>query len=126
MARVTVGENCGEVSFGGVLGLRWSEVVGLRVARLNFFRESLEVAETIAEVRGKHVRAEVKSPASRRTLAVPPFLIAMLSEHLNIEGCPPPTPRRFSSSLRRAGRFVPLTSARTCGRPRSKRRGWMD
>ncbi len=62
MARVTVGENCDEVSFGGVLGLRWSEVVGLRVARLNFFRESLEVAETIAEVRGKHVRAEVKSP----------------------------------------------------------------
>jgi integrase len=74
------------IYLGGVLGLRWSEVVGLRVGRLNFFRETLEVAEAMAEIAGETMRAEVKSPASRRTLAVPPFLVAMLSEHLKARG----------------------------------------
>ncbi len=37
----------------GVLGLRWSEVIGLRVGRIDFLRRSLTVAETIAEVNGQ-------------------------------------------------------------------------
>ena len=57
------------IYLAGVLGLRWSEVVGLRVGRISFFRETLEVAETIAEVGGETISADVKSPASRRTLA---------------------------------------------------------
>jgi len=66
----------------GVCGLRWSEVAGLRVGRIDWLRRTLTVAETVAEVSGKLVWAPTKSKASRRTLPVPPFLIAMLSEHL--------------------------------------------
>jgi integrase len=66
----------------GVLGLRWSEVAGLRVGRLDLLRRKLTVAETLAEVRGHVHFADVKTKAARRTLDVPPFLAEMLAEHL--------------------------------------------
>lgn len=66
----------------GVLGLRWSEVIGLRVGRIDFLRRLLTVDQTIAEVNGELFPAPVKTKASRRTLAVPPFLVEMLTEHL--------------------------------------------
>lgn len=53
----------------GVLGLRWSEVVGLRVSRIDFLKRTVSVVETIAEVDGKLSVAPVKTKASRRTLA---------------------------------------------------------
>jgi len=81
------------IYLAGVLSLRWSEVVGLRVGRVNFLRETLEVAETTAEVRGVLIeRADVKSRASKRTLAIPPFLVALLSEHLARRGLTAETP----------------------------------
>jgi len=86
LAAATPAEYRPMIYLGGVLGLRCSEVAGLRVRRLNFFRETLEVAETIADVAGKPIRADVKSPASRRTLTIPPVLVAMLSEHLKRRG----------------------------------------
>jgi integrase len=70
------------VYLAGVLGLRWSEVAGLRVGRIDFLRHTLAVVETCAEVAGKVTFADVKSPSSRRTLGVPPLLAAMLAEHL--------------------------------------------
>lgn len=36
------------VYVAGVVGLRWSEVAGLRVGRLDFLRRTLTVAETLA------------------------------------------------------------------------------
>jgi integrase len=53
-------------------------VAGLRVGRLDLLRRSLTVCETAAQVGGF---ADVKTPASRRTLLVPPFLVDVL-EHL--------------------------------------------
>jgi integrase len=76
------------VYLAGVLGLRWSEVVGLRVGRVDFVRHALAVVETCAEVSGRVMFADVKSPSSRRTLDVPPFLLAMLTEHLARRGRP--------------------------------------
>ena len=70
------------VYLGGVLGLRWSEVVGLRVRNLDFFGRTLSVESTLAEVGGHLVPADTKSRAGRRTLAVPGFIMTMLSEHL--------------------------------------------
>jgi integrase len=78
------------VYLAGVLGLRWSEVAGLRVGRIDFLRRTLAVVETCAEVAGRVAFADVKSPSSRRTLEVPPFLLAMLSEHLARRGRPRP------------------------------------
>ncbi len=66
----------------GTLGLRFSEVAGLRVRNIDFLARQLTVSETVAEVNGRLQPANVKTGTSERTLAVPPFVIAMLSEHL--------------------------------------------
>ena len=63
----------------GVLGLRWSEVAGLRVGRLDLLRRRLTVAETAAQVGGF---SPPKTEAARRTIDIPPFLAELLAEHL--------------------------------------------
>jgi integrase len=70
------------IYLAGVLGMRWSEIAGLRVDRIDLLRHTLEVAETVAEVDGRVMRADVKSRAARRTLELPPFLVEILAEHL--------------------------------------------
>jgi len=74
------------VYVAGVLGLRWSEVAGLRVGAIDFLRKRMSVVETIAEVEGRLIAAPVKSKASRRTFSVPPSIIEMLSHHLAAAG----------------------------------------
>ncbi|HET9773138.1 MAG TPA: tyrosine-type recombinase/integrase [Acidimicrobiia bacterium] len=85
------------VYVAGVLGLRWSEIAGLRVRHLDFLRRTLTVTETIAEVSGRLQPATTKSAASRRTLSVPPFLMAMLAEHLAASGRPGPDDLVFTA-----------------------------
>nr|MDP9336815.1 site-specific integrase [Actinomycetota bacterium] len=71
------------VYVGGVLGLRWSEIAGLRVGRVNILGRSLEVAEAIKYVSGRLVvDGLVKSKASRRVLGLPDELATILAEHL--------------------------------------------
>jgi integrase len=70
------------VYLGGVLGLRWSEVAGLRVRGIDFLRRTITIMDTVAEADGVITPADVKSVASRRTVGVPPFIIAMLADHL--------------------------------------------
>jgi integrase len=71
------------VYVGGVLGLRWSELAGLRVGRVNILGRTLEVAEAIKYVSGRLViDGLVKSKASRRVLGLPDDLAAILAEHL--------------------------------------------
>jgi integrase len=75
------------VYLAGVGGLRWSEVVGLRVGAIDFLRRSINVIETTAEVEGVLVEnAPVKSKASQRSIIVPVELIDMLAEHLRRSG----------------------------------------
>jgi integrase len=69
------------VYLAGLLGLRWSEVAGLRVGRVDLLRRTVTVSETMAEVEGMLTPAGVKSEAGRRTLELPPFLVALLAEH---------------------------------------------
>jgi integrase len=71
------------VYVGGVLGLRWSEIAGLRVGRVNILGRTLQVAEAIKYVSGRLViDGLVKSKASLRTLGLPDELAAILAEHL--------------------------------------------
>jgi len=71
------------VYVGGVLGLRWSELVGLRVGRVNILGRTLEVAEAIKYGSGRLVvDGLVKSKAARRVLGIPDELAAILAEHL--------------------------------------------
>ena len=90
LARETPPEYQPMIYLAGVLGLRWSEVAGLRVGRVDFLRRTLTVIETCAEVEGRIIFGDVKSPASRRTLSVPSFLIEMLAEHVAARGRPSP------------------------------------
>jgi integrase len=72
---------------GAVLGLRWGEVAGLRVGRLDLLRNELTVAEQI--VRGKggvSFPGPPKSRAGRRTMAMPAWLSEMLAAHLHQRG----------------------------------------
>jgi integrase len=70
------------VYLAGVLGLRWSEVIALRVSRVNILRRTVEVAETFAEVHGLVVEAPVKTQAARRIIEMPPFVAALLADHM--------------------------------------------
>lgn len=71
------------VYLAAVAGLRWSEVAGMRVGRLDLPRQNLRVAETAAQVGGF---SEPKSKASRRTLSLPGFVVDMLAAHLARRG----------------------------------------
>jgi Site-specific recombinase XerC len=70
------------IYLAGALGLRWSEIAGLRVRNIDFLRNKLTVTETVAEVNGHLLSADVKTDTSRRTLSLPTFVKEMLAEHL--------------------------------------------
>jgi hypothetical protein len=80
----------GTASVRNQLSSLGSEIAGLRVGRVDFLRSNLAVVETRAEVEGRLMFADVKSPASRRTLALPPFLVELLAAHLAARGRPGP------------------------------------
>lgn len=77
------------VYLAAVGSLRWEEIAGLRVGRLNFMSKTptLDVREAYTAVGGF---ADVKTKASRRTIQLPPFLVTMLAEHLARRRSPGP------------------------------------
>jgi len=87
IAKATGPENEVIVYIGAVLGLRWGEVAGLRVGRLDMLRGTLFVAEQITRsAKGKPESGPPKSEAGRRTLAMPVALVDLLAEHLRRRG----------------------------------------
>lgn len=74
------------VYLGAVLGLRWSEVAALRIKRVDFLRSTITIAEAAPEVDGTPVIGKPKTRAAIRTMAVPAFVMDMLSEHLARRG----------------------------------------
>jgi integrase len=75
------------VWLGAVVGLRWGEVAGLRVGRLDFLRSTVSVVEQRTRgARGRMVDVSPKSAAGRRTFRVPAALMAMLTDHLAERG----------------------------------------
>jgi integrase len=70
------------IYLAGAAGLRWSEMAGLRVGRVDLSARRLEVVETCAEVRGTVQFAAPKSKASRRTIPLPGFVVDEIGEHL--------------------------------------------
>lgn len=63
-------------------GLRWGELAGLRLSRLDLLRRSVTVTETLSEVQGRIRFKEPKTAASRRKVALPRFLANELAHHL--------------------------------------------
>lgn len=71
------------VWLGAVLGLRWGEVAGLRVGRVDLLRQTITVAEQVSRgMGGVGFVSSPKSSAGRRTLTIPAPLIEVLSAHL--------------------------------------------
>jgi integrase len=75
------------VWIGVATGLRWGEVAGLRVGRVDFLRGTLEVAEQVTRAKGgRATTGAPKSDAGRRTMAIPRGLLELLTDQLARRG----------------------------------------
>ncbi len=75
------------VWIGAVLGLRWSEVIGLKVGRVDLEARTLMVAESITRgFGGELVTGPPKSSAGCRTVTMPPTIADLLGDHLIAAG----------------------------------------
>src|SRR5262249_47906448 len=63
-------------------GLRWGELAGLRVERVDFLRRRIDVAEILVEVNGTLTFGPPKTAKSRARVGFPPFLADVLAEHV--------------------------------------------
>jgi len=94
------------VWIGATLGLRWSEVAGLRVSRLDLVGGKLSVVETIVRgIGGRNVFGPPKSKAGKRTMFMPAAIVTMLAG-------------RQSSRLR--GRRLPRPAPVECDHARGR------
>lgn len=73
----------------GECGLRWGEVSGLKLARIDRDKRLLHVAETVTEVGGKLAADTPKSAAGRRTIPLTQAGYSALLAHLALEFCGP-------------------------------------
>jgi integrase len=110
---------------GANLGLRWSEVAGLRVGRLDLVGGKLSVVETIVRgIGGRNVFGPPKSRAGKRTMFMPGAIVTMLSAHFEQAGLLPAEsdalvftdesggPLRYSNWRRRV--WLPAAEAAGC------------
>jgi integrase len=70
------------IYLAGVVGLRWGEVAGLRVGKIEFLRKTLTVDTILAEVGGRLIEGSPKTRTSQRVLSLPQFVVDELSAHL--------------------------------------------
>lgn len=63
-------------------GLRWGELAGLRVDRLDMLRRRIDVAEILVEVDGSLSFGPPKTKKSRSRVGFPPFLADVLAAHI--------------------------------------------
>ena len=110
---------------GATLGLRWSEVAGLRVGRLDLVDGKLSVVETIVRgIGGRNVFGPPKSRAGKRTMFMPAAIVTMLAAHIEQAGLTPAEsdalvftdegggPLRYSNWRRRV--WLPAAKAAGC------------
>jgi integrase len=74
---------------GAILGLRWSEVAGLRVGAFDLLARSVPITDggtIIRDAKGRPVVSDPKSRASHATLPTPTVLVDILAEHLAARG----------------------------------------
>jgi integrase len=78
-------------------GLRWGELVGLRVRRVDLLHGRVTVAEQVAEVNGRFIIGPPKTEAGRRTVTLPAAAAGSLAEHLTEFAEPGPDGLVFSA-----------------------------
>jgi integrase len=67
-------------------GLRWGELAGLRVRRVDLLHRQITVAEQLLEVRGRLAFGPPKTGAALRTVTLPAVAAEALAEHLGVYG----------------------------------------
>ncbi|MEO3863719.1 site-specific integrase [Acrocarpospora sp. B8E8] len=70
-------------------GMRWSELAGLTVDRVDFLRRTAKVDRQLSRSRAKGLFAPPKSKASNRVIPLPDLVIAALAEHIAEYGTGP-------------------------------------
>jgi integrase len=79
--------SCGPMVYLGAFGLRWGEIAGLRVGRLDFLRHTITIDRQKTRGRGRMIETDPKTQAGRRAaLALPEWLMAMFAEGLAARG----------------------------------------
>jgi hypothetical protein len=78
MQHVVLGDSQFEVH----LRLRWSELAGLKVARVDLMRRRVEVAEAVTEIDGGTIVWGTPKSHERRSVPIPRFLADDLMPHL--------------------------------------------
>jgi integrase len=63
-------------------GLRWGELAGLKLTRVDFLRRKIDVAEILTEVDGALTFGPPKTAKSRARVSFPPFLANVLAAHV--------------------------------------------
>jgi integrase len=63
-------------------GLRWSELAGLKVSRVDLMRRRLDIAEAVTEVNGARLEWGTPKTHERRSVPIPRFLVDELMAHL--------------------------------------------
>jgi integrase len=79
-------------------GLRWGELVGLRVKRVDLLHHRITVAEQATEIDGHFTWGPPKTEAGRRTVTLPAVAAAALAEHLATYSQPGPDGLVFTST----------------------------
>lgn len=74
------------VMMAAATGLRWGELAGLRVQRLDLLRRRLTVAETLEKVGYGYQWGPPKSKASARTVTFPRSVAASMNDYLTTYG----------------------------------------
>jgi integrase len=79
-------------------GLRWGELVGLQVNRVDLLHGRITVAEQATEIDGQFTWGPPKTEAGRRTVTLPAVAAAALAEHLATYSQPGPEGLVFTSA----------------------------
>lgn len=77
----------GPMVYLAAMGLRWGEIAGLRVSRLDFLRGTVTIdTQRTRGENGRMIQQDPKTRASRRSLSIPGWLMNILAEHLARRG----------------------------------------
>jgi integrase len=81
-------------------GMRWSELIGLRRARVDLGRRKVRVTEQMIRLKGgKWHRKEPKTPASVRSITMSAVTAELLADHVNRFVLPGPDALVFANTV---------------------------
>ncbi len=92
LAEVVPSRYRGLVLTAAYTGLRWGELCGLRVPRVDLLRRRIDVIDVLIEVDGELSFGPPKTRRSRARVSFPPFLADVLGAHIG--AFPDPDPSR--------------------------------